>query len=365
MPTLPTTTASPPRRHLLVCGACAALVAGSGLIAHRSACAQTRPALLKAMAIYPSRSAASWPLWMAKHGGYFERYGIDADLRFAIHPSGMAAIVGGEAQFTVYGLEQVLSAVARDPTLVMTSSYLNKGAFALIGRGDVKSVKALKGKRIGVGRVGDPPYFYTLELLNRNGLASTHVQWVSTGTDSTARAAMLANGQIDAAMLTAPAYFRLTDQGTFTELANLLDQRDIPISTAIVFKKSFLATQPKLPEAVIKATAEAIKRFYDDKAFAIEAYRTFDPQISAADLERLYTVDAKAQVFDRIPIVGMQALKASAARLGDEIPAVKTLNFATVTDNSTVLRLISEGWFEKLFGPSVKAEQAAKLKDAA
>lgn len=127
---------------------------------------------------------------------------------------------------------------------------------------------------------------------------------------------------------------------------------------------SYVAANPGVPEAVIKATSEAVKLFYTDKALAIDAFRTFDPQVAPADLARLYNHDVKSQILDRVPIVHTASIKASAARLADEIPATRSFDFRAVTDNSTVVRLSKAGWFEKLFGPAIKAEQDAKLKAA-
>jgi ABC-type nitrate/sulfonate/bicarbonate transport system substrate-binding protein len=39
---------------------------------------------------FPTRSGASWPLFMAKEGGYYQKYGLDVDLVFAGHPGGIA-----------------------------------------------------------------------------------------------------------------------------------------------------------------------------------------------------------------------------------------------------------------------------------
>ena len=48
-----------------------------------------------------------------------------------------------------------------------------------------------------------------------------------------------------------------------------------------------------MPELIIKAQAEAIKRFYDDKAFAVKAYIAYDKQ-DPADIGRIYDMIAKA-----------------------------------------------------------------------
>ncbi len=320
-------------------------------------------ALRKVMIVYPTRSQASWPFWIAKQAGIYAKYGLDVDLKFGVHPVGMAAVIGGEAVATNYGLEQVLAASVRDPALVMMGSSLGKGSFSLMASPGIDSIKALRGKRIGVGRVGDTPYFYTLELLNKNGLASTHVQWVNTGNDAATRANMLVNGQIDAALITSPSQYKLIDSGKFKELTTLLEHPDIPVTTVYVLKKSFVAANPQFPETLIKANAEAIKRFYDDKAFAVATYRQFDPYDEPA-VARMYDICHKTQVFERVPVVRRSTLVAAARRLEVEIPALKTFDFATVVDNSVVRKLAADGWFIELFGRGVQAEQVARLIEA-
>jgi len=288
---------------------------------------------------------------------------LDVELTFAIHPAGLAALVGGEAQFTVYGLEQVMTAAAREPSMVITSSYLTRASFGLIARKDIRSIADLKGKRIGVGRVGDPLYMYTVEMLNRVGIASTHVTWVSSGTDSATRGNMLLNGQLDAALLVAPAFFRLLEAPGLHQIADMLNS-DIPVANVLVFSKKAIAAAPQLPEAVTKACAQATKRFYEDRAFSIEAFRSFDPQSQEKDVARLWDIYTKAQAIKRVPVLTKAALQPSISRVAIDVPAIKSLSPQQYIDNSVVVRLAKSGYYEKLFGPSVRAEQAAALADA-
>src|SRR5215470_2040277 len=83
---------------------------------------------------FPTRSGASWPLFIAKEAGYYQKYGLDASLVFANHPAGVAMVIGGEAQMTSYSLESAMQASARDSSLVMVGNSLNKAVFALVAR---------------------------------------------------------------------------------------------------------------------------------------------------------------------------------------------------------------------------------------
>ncbi len=135
-------------------------------------------------------------------------------------------------------------------------------------------------------------------------------------------------------MVPPPAYFKLEPQG-FKEIANLADQADLYAPLAYVFKKSVIAANPKLPELMIKAQAEAIKRFYDDKALATKAYSVYDPQ-SPADVARIYDHDRKADTYERVPYVLAPAVQYIAEHQADaNISAqMKAYDFRKVIDNS-------------------------------
>lgn len=311
---------------------------------------------------YPAKAPANWPIFLAKEGGYYQKYGLNAKLAFAVHPAGMAMVVSGEAQMTNYPMDQAMQAAMRDGSLVIMGSPLNRGLFAMMTRKNINSVKDLKGKKIGVSQLGDPPYSFAVAILGKAGLGPRDVEWVPLGTDGNGRVAALVSGRIDATMVPPPAYFKLEPQG-FKEIANLADYPDLYAPLAYVFKKSEIAANPKLPELMIKAQAEGIKRYYDDKPTAIKAYGMYDQQ-SAADIERIYDHDRQANTYERVPYVLAPAVRYLIEHQADASIAaqMKAYDFRKVIDNSVIERLVREHFFEQLFGSGIKAEEDAKAK---
>src|SRR3974390_2253699 len=102
-------------------------------------CASAQP-LQKITIVYPTRSAASWPMFLAKEGGYYQKYGLDVNLVFAVHPGGVAMLVSGEGAEYNSSLEQAMQAAVKDGSFVIMGSSLNKGLFALMGAKALKSV---------------------------------------------------------------------------------------------------------------------------------------------------------------------------------------------------------------------------------
>jgi ABC-type nitrate/sulfonate/bicarbonate transport system substrate-binding protein len=302
-------------------------------------------------------------MFLAKEGGYYQKYGLDVNLVFGVHPACVAMLVAGEAQMANYGLEPSMLASSRDASLVAFGSPQNKGLFALIARKDVASVPELKAMRLGVSRIGDTPYHYTVALLSKFGLTARDVEWIPLGTDVNGRAAALAAGRIDATLLTPPSSFELEDRG-YKNLGSLADYDDIYVTTVYLFKKSNLESQPRLPERVIKSHAEAIKRFYEDKAFAVAAYVANDRQ-EVADIERVYDRYVQVQAFERVPYVLAGAVRSVIEQADGSVAAqMQRFDFRSVIDRATVDRLVREGFFEALFGPSVRAEQEKKAEIA-
>src|SRR2546428_1561382 len=75
---------------------------------------------------FPTRSGASWPLFIAKEGGYYQKNGLDVNLVFANHPAGVAMVISGEAQMTSYNLESAMQATAGDSFLVIVGNSSSK-----------------------------------------------------------------------------------------------------------------------------------------------------------------------------------------------------------------------------------------------
>jgi len=337
-----------------------ALVVVTALVLAAAAWPQAQ-ALQKIVINYPTRSGASWHLYIAKQAGYYQKYGLDADIQFGVHPTGIAMLTSGQAVMVNHSLEQAMVASTRDGSFALMGSTSNRGLFALMAQKTIGNPKELKGKRVAVGQIGDAPYNYTVALLGKYGLGVRDVQWIPVGTDVTGRAAALQTNRADATLLTAPNWFRMEEAG-YKNLANLQDH-EIYAATVYMFSKKAIAANPKLAESIIKAHAEAIRRFYDDKAFAIQAYQAFDKQPDA-DVARIYDTYKNGNIFERVPYVLDAAVKSIISQQVDQRLAtdLKAYDFHKVIDNSTIDRLVKEGFFEKLFGDSVKAEEQRKAK---
>jgi len=312
--------------------------------------------LQKSVVMVGARSGASWPLWIAKEARLYAKYGLDVELVYAVHPAPIAAVITGQAAMTSSGSDPALLAAAKDPSLVVLGGFMNKGSFAMVGSKSAADMKQLAGKKIGIGRVGDPPYHMAVSLLRKYGYTPRDVQWVSIGVDASTRAAALQSGQVDAALITAPAYFRVQAAG-LPVLAVLLDHDDIYVSTYYLFRREALTKERATALAFIKAHAEAIKRFYDDKSFAAEIMIKYGGSRNLDDANRVYDLFKKARVLESIPYALKGSVDAVVERQGQDL---KGVDFSRMIDNGLIDQLVKEKYFESVFGPSIREEQQRK-----
>jgi ABC-type nitrate/sulfonate/bicarbonate transport system substrate-binding protein len=261
---------------------------------------------------------------------------------------------------TSSGSDPALLATAKDPSLVVLGGFMNKGSFAMVGSKSAADMKQLAGKKIGIGRVGDPPYHMAVSLLRKYGYTPRDVQWVSVGVDAATRAAALQSGQIDAALITAPAYFRLQSAG-LPVLAALMDYDDIYVSTYYLFRRDALTKERPTAIAFIKAHAEAIKRFYDDRAFATETMIKYGGTRNTDDANRVYELFRKARVLEPIPYALKGSVEAVVERQSQEL---KGVDLTKVVDNSLIDQLAKEKYFESVFGSSIREEQQRRQAQA-
>ena len=95
----------------------------------------------------------------------------------------------------------------------------------------------------------------------------------------------------------------------------------------------------------------------------MNSYLKYDPQ-QQADIERIYDHDKPDNTYERVPYVLADAVKFTIEHeIDPQVQAqLKAYDFRKVIDNSVVERLVKQGFFEKLYGPGIKAEEERKAK---
>ena len=146
---------------------------------------------------YSSADASNTVWFTALDGGMYRKYGLDVELIF-IQSSTMSVstVVSGDIQMANSSGGAVASAAVGGANLVMTACYINTLPYELIVQESVKSVEDLKGKSVGISRVGSASDVAARVLIKGLGLEPVKdVPIIQVG-GPTERAAAFRTGRI-------------------------------------------------------------------------------------------------------------------------------------------------------------------------
>src|SRR5262245_23131521 len=159
-------------------------------------------------------------MFMAKQEGLFKKNGLEVEL---IHiPSssrGIQAILAGEIAFSFMDGANAVQANLKGANLALIAGATNRQVFSLMAKPEFKSVDDLRGKKIGITRVGSSTHTSALFALGTAGLKPSDYQILPLVEVPNIFTALVA-GQIDAGVVSPPTNSRAKKAG-FKELMNL------------------------------------------------------------------------------------------------------------------------------------------------
>jgi NitT/TauT family transport system substrate-binding protein len=203
-------------------GMLVALILGSGL-GSGIAQAQTKVTV----AVGGGACLCYLPTVLAKQLGEFDKAGLQVELVDLKGGSdALKAVLGGSADVVSGYFDHCVNLAAKKQELQAFVVYDRFPGLVLVvspsHSGEIKSIKDLAGKKIGVSAPGSSTDFFLKYLLKKNGLDPTSASVIGVGLGATAVAAM-EQGQIDAAVMLDPSVTVL--QGSHPDLRILSDTR--------------------------------------------------------------------------------------------------------------------------------------------
>lgn len=143
---------------------------------------------------------SDWPGWVAweiaLEKGMFKKAGVDVKFEWFDYVASMDAFAAGQLDAVpmTNGDTLVTGATGGKGVMILVNDYSN-GNDMVIAKPGIKSVKELKGKKIGV-EIGFVGHLLLLNALEKNGLKESDVELVNVPTNETPQ--VLASGQVDA-----------------------------------------------------------------------------------------------------------------------------------------------------------------------
>ena len=286
--------------------------------------------------------------WMAQEAGLFKKYNLDFSLVF-ISSSGIvtAALLGGDAEMTVTGGVGNVAAYIRGSTdVVFIGGIKNTMTQTLVAGGNIKKPEDLKGKKIGVSRIGGNSHYFTIQALRRFGMdASRDVQFVQTGGDPETFAAFV-SGAIDVANLTPPTDALAIARGYHYVIYG--PDLKIPYAaTAFVTKRSVMAKRPQVMANFMRAMAETAKLMHTDREFV---YKVLGKYLRVTDrnvLDSAYNSEIK--VLEPRLVIKPESLQAILDELSATDPRAKKFKPQEMIDNRYLDEMEKSGFFDQIW----------------
>jgi NitT/TauT family transport system substrate-binding protein len=302
----------------------------------------------KMVGIHSARVMSQSMPWMAHEAGLFKKYNLDFSLVF-ISSSGIvtAALLGGDAEMTVTGGVGNVAAYIRGSTdVVFIGGIKNTMTQTLVAGGNIKKPEDLKGKKIGVSRIGGNSHYFTIQALRRFGMdASRDVQFIQTGGDPETFAAFV-SGAIDVANLTPPTDAVAIAKG-YHYVVYGPDLKIPYAATAFVTKRSVIAKRPQVVGNFMRAMAEAAKLMHTDRDFVYKVLGKYLRVTDRSILDSAYNAEIK--VLEPRLAIKAESLQAIMDELAQNDPRAKKIKPQELIDSRYLDEMEKSGFFDQLW----------------
>ncbi len=246
-------------------GAVAVMSALTGTLL--SACASTAPSPTTpvAVSVISFGGGFNLPLWAARERGFFAANGLLATLQITPDSRQLfSGLMDGRYQLAVTAFDNIVAyqegqgEVKFDPPSDFFAFMgSDDGFLSLVTVPEVKTFADLRGKTISVDAMSNGFSFALREMLSRNGIAESDVQWARAGgTDR--RFAALMERQHAATMLRAPFDLQAKSRG-FTILATTRSVIGPYMGIVGAARRSWAERQPEAVTGFVRAYRDAVQ----------------------------------------------------------------------------------------------------------
>jgi len=289
-------------------------------------------------------------LWIAEEKGLFKKFGIESEVVLigGASAAGVSSLIAGDVQFLGGAGGAVISAGLNGADVVMIGSIVNKGVQRVMARSDLKRPEDLKGKRVGVTRLGSASHLVLLMMLRTWNMSPNDVQTMQIGS-SPAMMAALEKGGIDAAVLTEPTFFFAEDQG-YRVLADLADMDIYYLHSMIDTTRAFVRTHRDLALRFMRGYIEGIAFFKKNRKESLEVLaknlRTAPSQTKY--VERSYALYSSGY-FENAPYPSLKGVTTVLDFLAKDNPRARSADPRSFIDASLVKELDDSGFIKKFY----------------
>ena len=302
----------------------------------------------KLVGIYSAQVMSQSLPAVAEAAGLFRKHGIDFHLVY-ISSSGMvtAAMLSGDAEISLTGgVGNVRAYVQGATDLVFIGAVKNVMTQSLMGKPEIKKPEELKGKKVGVTRIGSNTHYFAVQALRRFGLdPGRDVTFIQTGGEPQALAA-LTSGSVDAISVTSPTDAKAVALG-YPFVVYGPDLRIPYTATAFVGRRSVIAKRPQVIGQFMRAMAEALKIMHMDREFTYKVLAKEFRVKERSVLDAAYNAEIKA--LETKLAIKPEALQAILDEVAPVDPRAKNVKPQELVDSRYLEEMAKSGFFDQIW----------------
>lgn len=292
------------------------------------------------------------PLLIAEKEGFFRNNGIS--IKILNIPGGTQAaqaLLSGGTDVSFADPTSTISAIAAGAPLIETMAITTIMPYYLVGAPDVKTVAALKGKRVGSSGLGLSASRLALQVaFGTLGLdpAKDHITLVAAGLEPE-RIAGLSAGALGGTVV-GPEFRSKIDQLGLNILADLRTLKIPWEQDALEMSRKFFDTKRDLVERVMRSLLQGNAYVLKpaNRAAVVELLKTKLGLKTADEADGAYEDLTKFYVLKK-PYPFREGLQSIIAEVGKVVPKAASLKFEDVANSSVVEKLDRSGFIDGLY----------------
>jgi NitT/TauT family transport system substrate-binding protein len=321
---------------------CCMAIVGSALTAH----GQTLP---KVRAAYTSISIQFTPVYIMKELNLAKKHGVDAEILFVpVSSRAVQAALAGEIHFLTSGGVANINANQTGADFTGLTATLNTFVFKIFGQPDIKRPEQLKGRKVGISRLGGASDFSIRYSLTHWGLVpDKDVAIIQIGGEPESLLA-LQNKAVDAAILSEPFATLAGRHGS--SLVFDLSQLNVPYTMhGIGVRRSYIQANREATLRFMRAYLESIHFFKTNKDQSLNILKKYTRQDDLSLVQTSYDEMAN-RLIRRVPYPSREGIQTIIDQLAKTRPEMKNLNPGDFIDPSILKEIEDSGFVKKLYG---------------
>lgn len=297
-----------------------------------------------------SVSALHTATWVAEERGLFRKHGLDVEVIVTGQggTAGIGALLANDIQMVSSAGDLLTAAALRGGDTVMLAGVVNKGLQRIMTVPEIKTPADLKGKRVGVTRIGAVSHVVLMMMLQRWKMSPNDVQVMQVGSSPNMLVSLDKRG-IEAAVLTIPSMFVAEDRG-YRTLLDMADTDIFYLHTMIGSTRSYVKNNRDKVSRYLKGFLEGIAFVKQHKAESIEIVKKklrIGPE-QQRNLERSIDLIG-TKYYEQVPYPSLRGVETVLGYIEKDNPKAKTADPKSFVDDSLLREIEQSGFVKTLY----------------